>query len=52
MKSSYSAPSIKDLGTLKELTAKTVNGCGGNGKNKTFAVGDGFGNAQTGCVIS
>ena len=51
MKNTYSAPSIKDLGTLKELTAN-VNGCNGNGQLKTHLVGDGFGHAQTGCAIS
>jgi hypothetical protein len=46
----YTAPSVELLGSLSELTLKTSNGCGGNGKDKTFSHTDGFGNGQTGCL--
>lgn len=46
----YTAPSVELLGSLSELTLTTGNGCGGNGKDKTFSHTDGFGNGQTGCL--
>lgn len=51
MKQAYTAPSIKSLGSLRELTAN-INGCkeSGGGKEKTFTKTDGFGHGQTGCL--
>jgi hypothetical protein len=46
----YTAPSVELLGSLSELTLKTTNGCGGNGKDKVFTHTDGFGHGQTGCL--
>ena len=46
----YTAPSVELLGSLSELTLTTTNGCGGNGKDKTFTHTDGFGHGQTGCL--
>jgi len=50
MKQEYTTPSIQLLGTLKELTATTSNGCGPHEKH--FTSTDGFGHGQTGCVVS
>jgi hypothetical protein len=52
MNKEYTTPSVQLLGTLQELTTRTTNGCGGNGQDKIFSNTDGFGHAETGCLVS
>jgi hypothetical protein len=47
----YTAPSVELLGSLSELTLGAGGGCGAHTHKEKLHT-DGFGNGQSGCVIS